>query len=588
MKQGILKIYKLFSDLGIKDKLFMSFILLISMPVLVITIGSYTVSSDIIEQKTKKYSYDILYQITKTMETRLDKIEDISFNITMNQETQNMLLDANTGQLGAYEASRISTRMEMILSSHVLYHDEMNAIYIVSFGGYVYELDKTKQKYGLMEEYVNDIQEARGGTVWFAGLPDKRVVALTRIINSTRTQKPIGYLVMYVEESFLFELVASTRSVDDGDIFIIDNQGVIVCDSNKELLGTKSIAVNQDEESEAYSFTTQMIDGTTQYVARSEPMKNGWRIVTTVPVSVYQSRIVNLRNSIILFAIALLIFSILCAWGIAMSVSRPIRLLSSIMMKFGEGDFSVRCPERGKDETGQLSTTFNRMAEDINKLIQKVYNEQLAKRDAELKYLQMQINPHFLYNTLETMNWMARIHGTEDIGIMAKSLGDLMRATINEKDYVLLKDEVVNISNYLRIQKYRYGDKFDAIVEIAPGTEKLYIPKLIIQPLVENAIYHGIEPAFEKGKILIKSALDSSNLLITVMDSGIGMTPETIDRVLDINNKTDNCTSHSIGLKNLIKRIKTLFGCEYGLEIHSEYGEGTRITIRLPVLPQIP
>lgn len=457
MKRKMRKIYKQFSDLGIRDKLFLSFILLISIPVLVIAIRSSIVSSNIIEQKTKQYSHDILFQITKT-----------------------------------------------------------------------------------------------------------------------------------IDESFLFELVASTYSVYDGSIFIIDNEGIIVSDSNKDLLGTKSSIVNPGEESEAYSFTTQMIEGTTQYVAQSEPMKNGWRIITTVPVSVYLSEIVSLRNSIILFAIAILILSVLCALGIAMSISRPIRRLSSTIVRFGKGDFSVRCPEGPKDETGQLSATFNQMAENINELVQKVYDEHLMKRDAELKSLQMQINPHFLYNTLETINWMARTHGTEDIGIMVKSLGDLMRATSNGKDYVLLKDEAISLNNYLNIQKYRYGDKFDAMVDIAPNNEELYVPKLIIQPLVENAIYHGIEPSFENGTILIKSMLDGKALIITVTDSGVGMTPDTIDRVLDVNSNDDNCTTHSIGLQNVIKRIKTLFGEEYGIEIHSELGDGTRITVRLPALSETP
>jgi two-component system sensor histidine kinase YesM len=588
MKPVVRKIYEFFSDIGIRDKLFLSFLFLISIPVLVIAVRSSIISSSIIEQKTKRYSHDILYQTTKTMETRLEKIEDISFNIIMNQEVQQMLSSANSGRLDEYEAAQTSIRMEKILSSHVLYHDEINAIYAISFGGYVYELDKTKQRYGLMEEQLDIILDAKGSTVWFGGLPNKRIVVLTRSINSTRTQKPIGYLIMYIDESFLFELIRSTHSVLEGNIFILDVNGITVSNSDKEFIGVRAKVSGINLQSKAYYFTTQMIDDTLHYVAQSEPMKNGWRIVTTVPVSVYQSEIIRLRNSIILFALLILVLSILCAWGIAMSISRPIRRLSSIMVQFGKGDFTVRCPEGAKDETGRLSETFNQMAENINILVQKVYEGHLMKREAELKSLQMQINPHFLYNTLETINWMARVHGTEDIGIMVKSLGDLMRATINDKDYVMLADEINNLNNYLKIQKYRYGNKFEAGFEIDPNTKKLYVPKLILQPLVENAIYHGIEPSIEKGVIQIKTMLDNKELIITVYDSGIGMTHDTISRVLDINSKEDNFTSHSIGLQNVIRRIKTLFGDDYGLEIHSELGEWTRIIVRLPVMFEVP
>jgi two-component system sensor histidine kinase YesM len=313
-------------------------------------------------------------------------------------------------------------------------------------------------------------------------------------------------------------------------------------------------------------------------------MKNGWRIVSSAPILIYQQEINGLRNSTLLFSIALLIVSVLCAFGLSISVAQPIRRLSSAIARFGDGDFSIRCPEITDDETGKLSATFNQMADKINLLVQKVFDEQQMKREAELKSLLMQIQPHFLYNTLETINWMARTHGTNDIGIIAKSLGDLMRASINGKDHILLKDEVINLTNYLKIQKYRYGDKFRAKVEIEPATENLYIPKLIIQPLLENAIYHGIEPAFINGSIEVRSFSENEYLLVTVTDNGIGMTNEIIESVLDINNGIDLSVTGTIGLKNVIKRIKTLFGNNYGVEIQSELGEGTKITLRLPAI----
>lgn len=162
-----------------------------------------------------------------------------------------------------------------------------------------------------------------------------------------------------------------------------------------------------------------------------------------------------------------------------------------------------------------------------------------------------------------------------------------MRATINGRDYVLLKDEAMSLGDYLQIQKYRYGDRLESTIRIDSSTEQLYVPKLIIQPLVENAIYHGVDPAFESGCIEVKSAIESNDLLIFVVDNGVGMTPDTIRKVLDIDNRTDPSTPHSIGLQNVIKRIKTLFGDKYGIEIQSELGEGTQITVRLPAMREI-
>jgi len=223
------------------------------------------------------------------------------------------------------------------------------------------------------------------------------------------------------------------------------------------------------------------------------------------------------------------------------------------------------------------------MAENINQLIGTVYQEQLMKREAELKSLRMQINPHFLYNTLETINWMARTGGNVDVGIMAKSLGDLMRATIDGRDTVRLCEEIASLNHYLLIQKYRYGDKFDVVLEIPKNTAKLYVPKLILQPLVENAIYHGVEPAFSHGEIRVDASLELAGLCIVVSDTGVGMGNEMIDQIMHGNDDGES----SIGLRNVIKRIRTLYGEPYGLTITSEIGEGTAIRILLPIIKTI-
>jgi two-component system sensor histidine kinase YesM len=434
-----------------------------------------------------------------------------------------------------------------------------------------------------MEGRLEDIREAKGGVVWFGGSSVNQYVVLTRVIMSVRTQKPIGYFVMYVDEKYFFELLASTKSIRNGNIVLVDGEGDIVSAANKELLGHKLSPEFLDVSKEAYSFTRKKVGNVDQYVACSDPMRNGWRVITTVPVFIYQQEILWLRNSIFLFAILLIVVSILCAWGLSLSISRPIRLLSSTMICFGAGDFSARAPRGGEDEIGRLSETFNQMADNINTLVQKVQYEQHLKRDAELRSLQMQINPHFLYNTLESINWMARMGKTEDVCIMVTSLGDLMRATINSKDYVLLKDEIASLNNYLQIQKYRYGEKFEYSIFIASDTEELYVPKLIIQPLVENAIYHGIEPSIDKGKIEIKSIRKGDDLVITVIDNGVGMVPNFIQDVLDVNRDGDDkSSSRSIGIKNVIKRIKTLYGENYGLKIQSELYENTTVSIVLP------
>ena len=594
MKELLRNIKAAVMNLKIRRKLMLSFMLLIIAPIIIIVIISTTISIEIIKIKTDRYSHDMLFQITKTFETRLEKIEDISFNIVFNQEVQDMLHKAQNGGLSQYDASLITTSIESILASQVLYHNEIYAIYVISTGGYVYELNKTKQGYGLIEEQLESIYAEKGGTVWFGGQNNSKVTSLTRIINSKITQKPIGYLVIYVEEDFLFELITNTYSVAGGKIYIIDTNNKIVSADNKTQIGD-TLTIAHENLSDDYSFTTLIVNGKRQYVAASESMKNGWKIVSCVPVDIYNKEIKILRNSIIILTFIILGVAIIFAWGISLTISRPICKLTDIVEEYGKGDLTLRFPVSSSDEIGELANTFNKMAQNIDELVVKVYEERLMKQDAELKSLRMQVNPHFFYNTLETINWMARMQGIDDIGIVAKSLGDLMRSTINNKDYVPIIEEITSLNNYILIQKYRYKDKFDMVIDITPETKNLYVPKMIIQPLVENALNHGIEPSFEKGIIAIQTRLSDNNLAIEITDNGSGMSAEIIEKII-ISTNMENYSSDSIGLRNVIKRINTLFSNgnnhdrsqSYGVDIHSEIGKGTSITINMPVIKELP
>jgi len=219
----------------------------------------------------------------------------------------------------------------------------------------------------------------------------------------------------------------------------------------------------------------------------------------------------------------------------------------------------------------------------------------------------MQINPHFLYNTLESINWMARMKQAPEIGDMVKALGDLMRVSISGDDFIPLKDEIGNISNYLKIQKFRYGDRFEALIHIGEEVGKFMIPKLILQPIVENAIVHGLEDKIENGRIDITGMMEDGNVIIDICDDGVGMNEEkvrTINRLFaksaeDHQNRMEpsaipvvdprrdaepvNDMHMHIGLINVDRRIRLYYGSEYGLFITSAQGAGTCVRARFPL-----
>src|SRR5690606_4767800 len=240
----------------------------------------------------------------------------------------------------------------------------------------------------------------------------------------------------------------------------------------------------------------------------------------------YEEDIIMLRYWILGVCAVCCMMSLLLSLRISDSISRPLRNLSEMMRKVGKGNFDVSIPSYSNDEVGVLSEHFNKMVSQVQKLIQEVYQEQYLKQKAELKSLRAQINPHFLYNTLESINWMARIRNVPEIGDMVKALGDLMRASISGDDFITLNDAITNITNYLKIQTFRYGDRLGVCIDISPDIGRIVVPKLILQPIVENSIVHGLEEKLEDGHIDISGMLENGDVVISIRDDGVGMEKE--------------------------------------------------------------
>lgn len=584
MKRMFSRVEEWIRNLKIQNKLLLAFLGLSFFPMLLIAGTNFAASKSILEEKTSRYSHDILMQATVNIESKLDKIEDISFSILFDTELQNLLQKAAANSLDAYEQSRIQTGVESVLASQILYHDEIDAAFVVTAGNSIYQMDKTKQNYGVLEQRRDEILEAGGSARWFNCGSDE-VVALARAINSVVTQKTLGYLVMYIDTDFFLDTLSDVQSTMGGALWLVDGEYQVLL-GRKNRPDIPTVDLTQAFERESYSFSRDKTDGRQQYRAIGEEMANNWKIVAAIPVSDYQREIANLRNTTFFVTVILFFFTVFFAWSISRSISKPIHDLTLAMTRFGNGELNVRCKASTNDEVGLCAETFSRMAENIGQLIQKVYEEQLMKREAELKTLRMQINPHFLYNTLDTINWMARANGSKDICVMVKSLGDLMRAAINGGDFVSIREEIKNLKNYLTIQEYRYKDKFQTFFEIEANTEEVFIPKMILQPLVENAIYHGIEPLFEQGYIRISTAIKDQLLQIDVCDNGAGMSEETVQQLMN-GKETPSTGKESIGIQNVIKRIKKLYGEEYGLIITSDYGEGTTVRIEIPAAHKI-
>ena len=292
--------------------------------------------------------------------------------------------------------------------------------------------------------------------------------------------------------------------------------------------------------------------------------------------------ITMLRFSVVAFVIILGLIVFL-SYYIPQSITKPIRQLSEVTDQVAKGNLSVRSDVRSGAEVTMLNDSLNTMIDKIEALLEQVTKEQVSLRKAEFELLQSQINPHFLYNTLDTIVWLAESGEQKSVVSMVGSLSDFFRASLNQgKDIVSIKEELQHVRSYLEIQQIRYQDILQYEIDVPEELNGFMIPKITIQPLVENALYHGIKNKRGLGKIVITGVKEKEYFRLIIEDNGIGINKERLMQVRKeiSNNRTEEKGIY--GLYNVNERIRLNFGEEYGITIESNYGEGTTVSVKLP------
>lgn len=294
----------------------------------------------------------------------------------------------------------------------------------------------------------------------------------------------------------------------------------------------------------------------------------------------------SIRMGILGFGI-ILSGALLISRKIRAGITEPIQQLCEVTKQAGSGDFAVRAQEGNNDELAVLNTGFNQMVEKIGNLVEDIRREQLNLRVTELKLLQAQINPHFLYNTLDAIIWLAEAGEKEQVVMMVSSLSDFFRTTLSKgRDYITVQEEEAHIRSYLQIQQFRYRDILEYEIQIPEELYSYQILKLTLQPLVENALYHGIKNKRGLGHILVTGEELNGNLLFRVFDDGMGMKRERLEEVHRIirGDQPDGDDPSGFGLFNVQERIRLNCGTDYGIEIDSEYGEWTETIVIIPAV----
>ena len=422
--------------------------------------------------------------------------------------------------------------------------------------------------------------------------PDYRyrwVVSLSRQVELTRAGSIEGG-VLLVDMSFSgIEQICKDVELasSDGYLYLIDGDGEIIYHPRQQLIyaglleENNRTAAGYEDGSHAETF-----GGAKRQVTVKTVGYTGWKLVGVVPAdNIWDNygQLLLFFLFVVLFSIFLLVFVNL---HLSERISVPIKTLERAVKELEAGREEVEIDVSGPYEIERLGHSIRSMVSTMRHLMDDIIEQEAQKRRSELDVLQSQINPHFLYNTLDSVVWMTENGRTDEAILMVTSLARFFRISLSRGSNIIpIADELEHARHYLTIQKMRYKNKFSAVIAAEDGVEGLYTIKLIVQPILENAIYHGMAYADGDGEITVRARRDGEDVVIEVADNGPGMPEETVERLLDQSYAAAPGTKGSgIGLRNVHQRIRLTFGEEYGLAIHSEPDAGTTVCIRLPVL----
>lgn len=409
------------------------------------------------------------------------------------------------------------------------------------------------------------------------------VISLSRGVELTNSGKMSeGILLVDMDFSGIRQLFAKVNSQNKGYVYLMDSDGKIIYHPRQNLIFSDMMQEN-NEVAKMYEDGAhrETFEGEDRMVAVKTVGYTGWKIVSVMPMEKFLGDFSRTRTMAVMIIIVAILVMIFANQFVAVRVAKPLRSLEDSLTGIGI-DREPQIYIGGPPEIQHLGETIRSMVEQLRQLTDDIVKEQEEKRKSELDALQSQINPHFLYNTLDSIMWMIEAEKYDDAISMVQALSRLFRISLSKgKNIITVGEELQHAKNYLDIQKYRYKNKFTSYFEIEEGIEKYKTIKLIIQPLIENAIYYGMEYMDGDGEIYVRAYTKEKDLFIEVEDNGLGMQKEQVESLLTDGTRTRSKGS-GIGIRNVHQRIQLYFGTEYGLEILSEPDEGTMVRIHLP------
>jgi two-component system sensor histidine kinase YesM len=408
------------------------------------------------------------------------------------------------------------------------------------------------------------------------------VFGIVRGIVRIESGTVVGVLLVNTEVDYFREITDHMNITDNHRILITSGENTIF-DTIQTSIGQKvDEAISKIEWDQSERIKIVEIDGQKMIATSVLSEYSNWRLTSLIPLEELLQDLKDTQRRILIFTISLILLTLGLLFGVSLRIVKPIKRLEAIMRMAENGKFDIQVQVQGKDEIGSLSKSFNAMINRINSLVNEVYIEKINQSQFELQMLQAQINPHFLYNTLESISMMAIINDDEMTSDMAANLGAILRYGIsNYNQEVSLSEEIQNLQKYIALQEVRFKLLYTIKITIDPNLYSVRMIKLILQPIVENAVYHGMSNRRSGGEINITaSVIGKDGLEFRIADNGGGMSEEQVQKLNEYIQGQNELYS-SIGLRNVNKRIKLKYGEEYGVIINSEIGKGTIVFVTI-------
>lgn len=584
------KIKDLLLNVSLRTRMVLSNIVVALIPFLMFSIVSGSIFLDHAQKTAEEHSVQLIHQVSNSMDVYVETIEKMVNYIQLElQDTPFFTMESEGASGWESETDYIRSVLENVANSH----REVAGIFIatkedlyVSTGMSRISRDPFQNERWYREASENPEEIQLISVVTGRNIVTNRsysiddVFSLAKAVQDPETGEVLGVILLDIRHDIIQSSINGVTIGEKGFVFVMDQEDNIVYTPVNGIV----YRVNPKWVKAMEPMSVQIQGGSYQIRSELSPY-TGWRTVGVFSMDEVMSSVNTIVYILFTCVIISLVLVVIVSFKFSRTLTNPIFKLKRLMKQAESGDLTVRFNFQHNDEIGELGQSFNHMIARIDQLIQMVYVEQENKRTAEMKSLQEQIKPHFLYNTLDTISWMARDYDAEDIVRLVDALTNMFRIGLSHgKDIITVKEEITHVSNYLYIQKIRYKDKLNYVIHVDESLYAIEVPKLILQPLVENAIYHGVKAKRGGGTITITGVPEGENLVFTVQDNGAGMPQEKVE---ELNRRMSERSvldeQKSFGLFYIRERIQLCYGTGYGVHVESALGEGTRVTITLPL-----